>query len=124
MKRHAASRQKPVPKLAFMSTLGPSLPEIPITANGVIFTEVIGMTTSLKSSVCSTAEEGGIVEVLGKTFWAAEMGDRQEHAIKIGRLRTDRMVSSYQPVNCFRFVCLIRDPRHHWQISCHGQDHL
>ena len=29
-------------------------------------------------------EEGGIVEGLGKTFWEAAMGDRQEYAIKIG----------------------------------------
>src|SRR6266571_944446 len=86
MKRHAASRQKPVPKLASMSSLGPSFPETPSFTEGVIFTEVIGTTTSLKSWVCSTVEEGAIVEGLGKTFWAAAMGDRQEHAIKIGTI--------------------------------------
>ncbi len=31
-------------------------------------------------------EEGGIVEGLGKTFWAAAMGDRQADAIKIGMI--------------------------------------
>jgi hypothetical protein len=31
-------------------------------------------------------EEGGIVEGLGKTFWAVAMADRQEHAIKIGTI--------------------------------------
>jgi hypothetical protein len=31
-------------------------------------------------------EEGGIVEGLGKTFWAAAMGDTQENAIKIGMI--------------------------------------
>ena len=31
-------------------------------------------------------EDGGIVEGLGKSFWAVVMGDRQEHAIKIGMI--------------------------------------
>src|SRR2546425_457411 len=134
MKRHAGSRQKPVPKLALMSTLGPNLPVIPIVADGVALTEAIGTTTWPKSSLCSTVEERGIVEGLGKAFWAAQMGDRQEHATKIGILRATRrparMVSSYrritvcfdplprsnaqatpdpegvQPVNCIRFVPL------------------
>src|SRR5437879_1374572 len=99
MKRHAGSRQKPVPKLALISTLGPNLPVIPIVADGVALTEVIGTTTWPKSSLCSTVEERGIVEGLGRTFWAAQMGDRQEHAIKIGRFRatsrTDRI--PYRP---------------------------
>jgi len=68
MKRQAASRQKPVPKLALTSSLGPSFPKILSPAEGVIFTAVIGTTVSLKSWVCSTVEEGGIVEELGETF--------------------------------------------------------
>ena len=31
-------------------------------------------------------EEGAIVQGLGKTSWSAAMGDRQEHAIKIGTI--------------------------------------
>ncbi len=31
-------------------------------------------------------KEGGIVEGLGKTFWAAAMGDRQKHAIETGMI--------------------------------------
>src|SRR6266851_9965745 len=84
MKRHAASRQNPVPKLASMSSLGPGFPVIPSFAEGIIFTEVIGTTISLKSCVCSTVGGGGIVVGLGKSFWAAAMGDRQKHATKIG----------------------------------------
>src|SRR6266566_1176353 len=86
MKRHVASRQKPVPKLASMSSLGPSFPEIRSFTEGVIFTEVIGTTISLKSWVCSTVEEGGMVEGLERTFWAAAIGDRQEHAIRVGMI--------------------------------------
>ncbi len=40
-------------------------------------------------------EEGGIVEGLGKTFWAAAMGDRQEHATKIGMI--SRKIIRYRP---------------------------
>src|SRR2546426_2918316 len=88
-----------------MSSLGPTAPEIPILGNGVTLTEVIGTTTSLKCSVCSTVEERGVGEGLRKTFCAAQMGDRQEHAIKIGRFRAtsrrDRIVSSRSNVYLF-----------------------
>src|SRR5712691_3643789 len=89
-----------------MSSLGPTAPGMPILGNGVTLTEVIGTTTSLKCSVCSTVEERGVGEGLRKTFCAAQMGDRQEHAIKIGRIRaksrTDRIVPSYRHATaCF-----------------------
>src|SRR5260370_40964764 len=118
MKRHAGSRQKPVPKLALMSTLGPNLPVIPIVADGVALTEVIGTTTSLKCSVCSTVEERGVGEGLGDTFCAAQMGDRQEHAIKIGGFgatgRKDRIVSSRSNVCLFsRGALASQSPRSH-----------
>jgi hypothetical protein len=67
-------------------SLGPSFPEILSCTDGVIPAEVIGTKISPKSRVFSTLEEGGIVEGRGKTSWAAAMGDRQEHAIKIGRI--------------------------------------
>ncbi len=56
---------------------------MPSFAEGVSLTELIGTTISPKSLVCSV-EEGGIVEGLGKAVWAAAMGDRLEHATKIG----------------------------------------
>jgi len=56
---------------------------MPSFNEGVIFSEVIGTTIPLKSSVCSTVAEGSIVEELGNTFCATAAGDRQEHAINI-----------------------------------------
>src|ERR1700676_829895 len=76
MKRHAGSRQKPVPNLASMSRLGPSLPVTPSFADGVNFTEVMGTTTSLKS--CSCFEKGGIVERPGRISWAGPEVQRHE----------------------------------------------
>src|SRR2546430_5942687 len=95
MKRHAASRQKPVPKLASMPRLGPSFPVIPSFTEGANFTEVMGTTTAPKSGACSTVEERGIVGRLGKIVWAAAIGDRQEHAIKVGM--TSRKIIKCRP---------------------------
>src|SRR6266436_3968383 len=83
MKRHAASRQKPVPNLVSTLSVGTGLAPLPTIKVGVNFSAVIGTTTSLKSLVCSTVEEGGIVRGLGEASWAAATGDRQEHTIKI-----------------------------------------
>src|SRR6266849_7293565 len=76
MKRHVASRQKPVPNFAFISRPGPSLPVTPSFADGVNFTEVIGTTTSLKS--CSCFEEGETVDRLGRASWAGPEVQRHE----------------------------------------------
>ncbi len=83
-----------------MSTLGPSLPEIPIGLDGVILTEVIGTTISPKSSVRRAVEELGIVELVGRAFCAAEEREKQDHAIKIERARatngTNRIIFSFR----------------------------
>src|SRR5260370_23549080 len=86
MKRHAASRQKPVPNLVSTLSVGTGLAPLPTIKVGVIFSAVIGTTISLKSLVCSTVEEEGIVGGLGETSWAAVMRNRQEHAIRIGMI--------------------------------------
>src|SRR5712692_563791 len=107
MKRHAASRQKPVLKLASMSRLGPSLPLIPSFTEGVNFTELIGTTTSLKSWVRSTVEEDGIVEGLVRTFWAAAIAERQEHAIRVAM--ASRQIIRYRPtLNQSVLMCCMR----------------
>src|SRR5690348_15660142 len=94
MKRQWGSKQKPVPKLASTSSLGPSFPEIPSFAEGVILTEVIGTTVSVKSSVPSIVEQSRIVEGHGGKIWAAAMGDKQEH-IKTGTI--SRKVIRHHP---------------------------
>jgi hypothetical protein len=66
-----------------MRRLGSSVPDMPTFNEGVIFSEVIGTTISLKSSVWSSVAEGPIVEELGNTFCATAGSDRQEHAINI-----------------------------------------
>ena len=66
-----------------MPSAGTGFPVTPSFTKGVIFNELVGTTTSLKSLVCSTVEEEGIVGGLGEASWAAATGDRQEHTIKI-----------------------------------------
>src|SRR6266446_2117369 len=95
MKRHAASRQKPVPNLVSTLSVGTGLAPLPTIKVGVIFSAVIGTTTSLKSLVCSTVEEGGIVAGFGEACWAAAVGSKQEHAIKI--VRTPRKIIRCRP---------------------------
>src|SRR2546430_15518529 len=98
MKRHAASRQKPVPKLASMPWLGPSFPVIPSFTEGANFTVVMGTTTAPKSRACSTVEERGIAGRLGKIAWAAALGGRQQDVMKLGM--TSRKITNYS--SCLR----------------------
>src|SRR5271157_2960684 len=71
MKRHAGSKQKPVPNLPSMA--GPRN-----------FNSVCGTTVLLKSCGCTTVEGTAHGSGLGKTSWAGACGDRHEHTIKSG----------------------------------------
>ncbi len=41
-------------------------------------------------------EEGGTVEEVDEAVWAAAMGDRQEHAIKVGMI-SRKIIIRYRP---------------------------
>src|SRR5260370_37509274 len=95
MKRHAASRQNPVPNPASMPRSGTNRPDMPSFSEGAIFSAVIGTTISLKSLVCSTVAEDRIVEGLGNALCVIARGDRQENAIKVDMI--SRTVTTCYP---------------------------
>ena len=78
MKRHAGSRQKPVPKTALIPIPGLSFPKTLSFIEGLIFAEVIGTTVLLKSA---QPEGDARVEGLGVASCAIAR-ERQEHAIR------------------------------------------